>query len=151
LTTTHAIYDLRSHAYEQYGGPIKRQIDEVFANNDRQWTQRALTQLPLLDSFIKESQRLHALSATLSSRYVSPAEGYTLKTQSPLDPDLYFAQGTQLATPLWGVHMDADHYPEPFKFDGFRFAKDEAPSSIPSDKFMAFGHGQFVNFSETAI
>jgi len=144
LTYTHVIYDLISHPKSEYVEPIMQQIHEVLAKHGGQWSAQALGELRLLDSFVKESQRLHPIVMVMGVRKVMPAEGYTF-SPSPVDPGskpIHLHQGTQLYYPAWGVHTDPDIYPDPESFQGFRFAQDEVPSSQPNDKFMSFGCGR---------
>jgi hypothetical protein len=52
---THALFDLASHP--QYLKPLREEVDEVIRQEG--WSKVALDQMRKLDSFIKESQRLH--------------------------------------------------------------------------------------------
>ncbi|OBT75677.1 hypothetical protein VF21_05186 [Pseudogymnoascus sp. 05NY08] len=144
ITLTHCIHDLVSHPPSIYADPILEQARSVLASNNGVWTTQALSSLPLLDSFIKESQRLHPIGQLLSQRKVLDPKGVTLMPSEGFEGarpvHLPFGAVTQM--PLHGIHMDAGLYEEPGEFKGFRFAGDKVASSQPSDRFMSFGHGK---------
>jgi cytochrome P450 len=52
---THALFDLASSP--EYLHPLREEAEEVIKRAG--WTKAAVDQMPKLDSFIKESQRLH--------------------------------------------------------------------------------------------
>ena len=55
---THALFDLASSP--EYLHPLREEAEEVIEREG--WTKAALDQMPKLDSFIKESLRLHPLA-----------------------------------------------------------------------------------------
>jgi len=61
---THALFDLASSP--EYFRPLREEAEEVI--NREGWTKAALDQMPKLDSFIKESQRLHPLAICKSTK-----------------------------------------------------------------------------------
>jgi len=104
----------------------------------------ALAELNLLDSFIKESQRLHPIGLGLGGRKVMTPGGYTLSA-SPSHPGskpIHIPQGENLLYPCIGIHTDPDIYPDPETFQGFRFAQDAVASGHPTEHFMSFGSGR---------
>ena len=54
---THALFDLASSP--EYLHPLREEADEVIQREG--WTKAAVDRMPKMDSFIKESQRLHPL------------------------------------------------------------------------------------------
>lgn len=48
--------------------------------------------------------------------------------------------GTPVIIPIWGIHYDAQYFPEPEKFDPERFS-DDRKNSIPKCAYMPFGEG----------
>ena len=143
ITLTHCIHDLVSHPPTMYADPILTQARSVLASHNGIWTTQALSALPLLDSFIKESQRLHPIGQLLSQRKVLDPAGVTLQPTQGFEgaKPVHLPYGAVTQMPLHGIHMDAGVYEEPKQFKGFRFAEDKVPSSQPSDRFMSFGHG----------
>jgi hypothetical protein len=146
ITLTHCIHDLVSHPPSLYTNPILSQARAALAANNGVWTTQALSSLTLLDSFIKESQRLHPIGQLLSQRKVLDPKGVTLMPSEGFagakPVHLPFGAVTQM--PLHGIHMDGGVYEEPGEFRGFRFKGDKVASSQPSDRFMSFGHGMCI-------
>ncbi|OBT51333.1 hypothetical protein VE04_08542 [Pseudogymnoascus sp. 24MN13] len=142
ITLTHCIHDLVSHPPSLYASPILEQARAVLAANDGVWTTQALSALPLLDSFIKESQRLHPIGQLLSQRKVLDPKGVVLMPSEGFEgaKPVYLPYGAVTQMPLLGVHMDGGFYEDAREFRGFRFAEDKVARSQPSDRFMSFGH-----------
>ncbi|KFY89950.1 hypothetical protein V498_06241 [Pseudogymnoascus sp. VKM F-4517 (FW-2822)] len=144
ITLTHCIHDLVSHPPALYANPILTQARSVLATHNGVWTTQALSALPLLESFIKESQRLHPVGQLLSQRKVLDPAGVTLYPAEGFEgaEPIHLPYGAVTQMPTHGIHMDGGVYEEPRVFRGFRFAGDKVPSSQPSDRFMSFGHGK---------
>ncbi|OAF55495.1 hypothetical protein VC83_07705 [Pseudogymnoascus destructans] len=144
ITLTHCIHDLVSHPPSLYADRILEQARAVLAGNNGVWTTQALSSLPLLDSFIKESQRLHPVGQLLSQRKVLDPKGVTLQPSEGFGgaKPVHLPFGTVTQMPLHGIHMDEGVYEDARTFRGFRFAEDRVASSQPSDRFMSFGHGK---------
>ncbi|OBT66800.1 hypothetical protein VE03_04114 [Pseudogymnoascus sp. 23342-1-I1] len=144
ITLTHCIHDLVSHPPSMYADPILAQAHAVLAAHNGVWSTQALSALPLLDSFVKESQRLHPVGQLLGQRKVLEKGGVTLVPSEGFEGagPVYLPYGAVTQMPVHGVHMDGGVYEEPRAFRGFRFAGDRVASSQPSDRFMSFGHGK---------
>ena len=54
---THALFDLLSHL--EYLQPLREEVEEIIQREG--WTKSAVDQMYKIDSFIKESQRLHPI------------------------------------------------------------------------------------------
>ena len=146
LTFSQVLFDLVSHPRARYIVPIIAQIREVLSDNEGMWNVKALGQLKLLDSFIKESQRLHPIQLTISGRNVLPKDGHTFRPAKSdfMAESLHVPQDAIVELPLWGVHQDPENYRSPETFDGFRFAQDSTPPGQLSDKFLPFGLGKII-------
>ncbi|KAE8317069.1 cytochrome P450 [Aspergillus transmontanensis] len=105
------------------------------------WKKPTLYKLKLMDSVLKESQRLKPISV-VSMRRVATAD---LK----LSDGTYIPKGTFLAVSsdrMW----DSEIYPNPLEFDGYRFLKlrevpgHETSAQVvsPSPEHMGFGFGR---------
>ena len=105
LSLTYALDDLCN--YPQY---IELLRDELKTCNV---TEEKLESLPLLDSFLKESARLH------------PSDSISVR-RKVLQP-FTFSDGTTLSVgdvacvPLQAIMRDPSNYPDSLRFDGFRF------------------------------
>jgi hypothetical protein len=145
-TLTQLLHDVVSHDPSIYAIPIANQARSVLAANNGVWSTKALGELTLLDSFIKESQRLHSIGLTLPSRKVMAPGGITLSPSPSAAAhgakDVFVPHGAILQFPSYAVDTDLGNYADPFEFEGFRHAETPTPSSSPSDTFLAFGHGK---------
>ncbi|KAJ7445896.1 cytochrome P450 [Mycena latifolia] len=110
---TGALYDLAT--YPEHLLPLREEAERVVAAEG--WSKDALAHMHKLDSFIRESQRLHAVSAlTMTRKVVAPA-GFT------------FADGTTIpcgafvSIPGSALQYDPGNYERPDVFDGFRFSR----------------------------
>jgi hypothetical protein len=155
MTFTQVVHDLVGHALSDYRDPLLAEIRKTQERNGGVWNLKSLGELRLLDSFIKESQRLHPVGMLLASRLIVPSAGYTFgatneKGSEKREP-IHLSQGTMVQLPTYGVHTDPEIYPSPLTFQGFRFAQDAIASSQPSDKFLSFGHGMWSKFWPACI
>jgi cytochrome P450 family 9 len=56
------------------------------------------------------------------------------------DPPLELQPGDTIFIPIYGLHHDPDHFPDPERFDPERFS-DENKSSINPLAYLPFGSG----------
>ncbi|KAK1465171.1 ent-kaurene oxidase [Colletotrichum melonis] len=105
------------------------------------WTKAALFNMKLLDSVIKEAQRLKpTTSATMNRKATS---------QVKLPGGLVLEKGDRCMADL-GSMVDPDVYPDPLEFDGYRFFRMRGDPKMDSKahlvstsvSHMGFGHGQ---------
>lgn len=146
------LLDIICNPRTQYVEPMLAQIREVLARNGGEWNHNTLAELTLLDSFIKESQRLRPMGYFLSGRKVMEVDGYTFHQNSSmgLEP-FHLPQGSNTQLPVFAINTDPDNYSNPETFQPFRFAEDKVPSSQPNDKFLSFGYGEFINAVSEAV
>lgn len=73
----HAVFDLLSH--QEYIQPLREEVEEVLQSEG--WTKSAIDQMHKIDSFVKESQRLHPSGFRQSFLYVTElrTDGYELQ------------------------------------------------------------------------
>ncbi|KAJ6629856.1 cytochrome P450 [Mycena sp. CBHHK59/15] len=159
---TQALYHLA--ASPEYVQPLRAEL--AAAVRDAGWSKEALSRCVLLDSFLRESQRVNGVSAINMNRMVVAPAGITLADGTHLP------RGSFVAAATYATHHDDDNYEQAETFDGFRFARmrtgggedaahtpsDDAahtpgdgaaqqPSSkyqmaAPDAKFLAFGLGK---------
>ncbi|KAF2967330.1 hypothetical protein GQX73_g6256 [Xylaria multiplex] len=147
VTSTFTVQDLGRHP--EYVKYLRAELQEQYGGFER--TGKGL---PLLDSFIKESARQHPIESMSTRR----------RAMRPFQ----FSDGTKLevgdwaCTPVHAINHDSTHYPDPFRFNGFRFVRPEVlekatikvdadasqsePSAITevSDKWQFWGTGRMA-------
>ncbi|KAK0516452.1 hypothetical protein JMJ35_001055 [Cladonia borealis] len=137
MTLTNALYDLCEHV--DY-------IDVLRDELGRCTMEGRPNDLPLMDSFLKESARLHpADTVSMRRKALSP---YTFKD------GLHIPTGSWVCAPSRAMMRDPANYVNPASFDGFRFVDkttmDRHACSITSiskytdtePKFLFWSHGR---------
>jgi len=137
--------------------PLREEVEEVIQREG--WTKAAIDQMPILDSFIKESQRLHPLSISKPMSYIAyshEVNAFSVSMPRKVLNDHTFTDGTKVprgatvAVALESVHMNEEIYPDVFTFDPFRFVKLKEQDTTErrfdivttSNDSLAFGHGR---------
>ncbi|KAH9831044.1 Cytochrome-P450 [Teratosphaeria destructans] len=122
-TTSEAINLALKHLCEhsEYVQPLRDEIIEIIG--ERGWSKASLSQLSLMDSFLKESQRHSRGLATLNRIATS---------DTALSNGLFIRKGTRMA--LLNGCMDPKFYDSPTSFDAYRF--------VPSRQAQAAARGQ---------
>ncbi|KAJ7792591.1 cytochrome P450 [Mycena leptocephala] len=143
-TLTSALYDLA--AYPEHIDPMREEVQRVIAEDG--WTKAAIGKMHKVDSFLRESQRLHIVEPLTLARKVVAPEGFTFTDGTTIP------YGSYLSVSGMAIHYDEDNYTLASQFDGFRFArlrdersKDERSAFnyhmvSTSDEYLAFGHGR---------
>ncbi|KGO40364.1 Cytochrome P450, E-class, group I [Penicillium expansum] len=121
----------------EYIAPLREEIDRIFSGMGP--TVPACDGMVLMDSFLKECQRLHPPSALSAHRVcisdLKLSNGVTLK------------QGSHVAVPSGIIQRRSEHYANPDAFDGFRFVKRAAAGAKNSrlvdlgPDYLVFGMG----------
>ncbi|PQE33517.1 ent-kaurene oxidase protein [Rutstroemia sp. NJR-2017a WRK4] len=144
MTFNHVLYDILGHDKNVYAKRLREEIRETRKRHGGVWTREALGELRLLDSFLKESQRMHPLAYTLGSRKVVRGEGVRVRVGKgeEQEKEIHIKKGERIEMCVWAVHMDPENWDEPKVFKGFRHAESAVPSAMPSEKFMSFGFGR---------
>jgi cytochrome P450 len=106
-----SLYDLASKP--EYIQPLREEILAALKESDGIFTKDALYSCKLLDSFVKESQRLNPISLVIGKRILTRPVDLTDGTHLPA--------GTIVAVPSEAVNHDPENYPDPERFDGYRF------------------------------
>ncbi|KAF3396875.1 Cytochrome P450 monooxygenase paxP [Talaromyces pinophilus] len=139
MGVTHALYDLC--AMPEYIPILREEVETVLTEHGG-WTLAALNAMRKLDSFLKESQRMNHPGLFSFNRKV-------LK-QITLSDGTRLERGTFVSVPTYCIARDAEYYPSPLTFDGFRFSRLRESSAEDSNKHqftstgpanLAFGYG----------
>ncbi|EJD49256.1 cytochrome P450 [Auricularia subglabra TFB-10046 SS5] len=148
VTFTFALYHLAAHP-EEYQEPIRREAQAVLAEHG--WTKTGIDHLHMLDSFLRESQRVHGIGAVAMDR--KAMRDFTFSDGSVIK------KGQVVTAAARDIHHDPAVYSNPERFDGFRFYSrdssdvadfgggDGDPASATrmtstSVNFLAFGSGR---------
>jgi cytochrome P450 len=137
--------------------PLREEVEEIIQREG--WTKAAIDQMSKLDSFIKESQRLHPLSIRKPMSYVvssQKVDSFSVAMQRVAIKDHTFTDGTKVprgttvAVALDSVHLNEKIYADALTFDPFRFVKLKEQDATgrkfdmvtTSNDSLAFGHGR---------
>ncbi|RYP60188.1 hypothetical protein DL770_010048 [Monosporascus sp. CRB-9-2] len=135
-TTCQALLDICE--YPEVAEQLRQEIIEVLSEGG--WAKTSLYKLKLMDSFLKEGQRLHPMAAASMNRYV--------------EKDIELSDGTILPkgsrVMVASSYMDPTIYSDPERFDAARFLHmRQRPGQENSWQFVTttpahllFGHGQ---------
>ncbi|KAM6495657.1 Cytochrome P450 [Amanita muscaria] len=135
---TFVLYELATRP--EYVQPMREEVEAIV--REEGWSKESISKLHKLDSFIKEAMRL------------SPFGSFGMMRKALKDFKLsdgtVVPAGSLLTIPLLAMHTDANTYPDPDTFDGFRFDKlreqeaDNAKHQLVSldSSYFAFGHGR---------
>ncbi|KAL3462037.1 cytochrome P450 [Aspergillus heterothallicus] len=151
FTLQNAILDLASmDPSDGVVGLLREECRSVLAKSGSTlWTYEAVKKLRLLDSTVRESMRLTPFANLGIPRTVVHPDGLVLRQGSKdnVESEVHIPQGTMLALPMAALQRDETLYPDPDRFDVFRFThgKDNkgARSALAVDEgFLGFGFGQ---------
>ncbi|KAK5636070.1 hypothetical protein RRF57_011782 [Xylaria bambusicola] len=81
------------------------------------YTDKALGNMPLMDSLIREINRVYPTGAITCARTVTNTEGFLFHD------GLHLPQGTKIAVPALAIQTDAEHFNDPLTVDAFRFSR----------------------------
>ena len=125
-----AAYCLATHPEVQEA--VHDEIDEVLERHGGQLTYEAVGEMSHLDRVISETLRLYPPGSRMerqsSKEYTLPGTNVTLPC------------GTIVQMPIFAVHHDPDHFPDPLRFDPDRFLPEEKEKRHPC-AYMPFGSG----------
>ena len=102
-------------AYPQYIHELRDEIRTVLADHGGVFTSAAMQAMKKLDSFIKETMRLHPGGPASFQRKVN--KSFTLSNGQVIPA------GVVIAIPSAAICHDPDVFPDPHKFDPWRFSR----------------------------
>jgi len=137
---THCIFDIALHP--QFIPAIREEINDAL-KQEGGWSKTAVDKMLKLESFIKESQRLHPHRIVTCSRKAQ--QDFTFSN------GIVVPKGTEVAVPLLSLSMDDNHFASAQEFDGLRFYSPDKnvpanrlSSATASPPLMGFGYGRHV-------
>ncbi|KAJ1327027.1 ent-kaurene oxidase [Microdochium nivale] len=92
---------------------VRKEAQRVLDENDGIMSTQALQQMKLLDSIMRESQRMNPTGVSKFWRRL--VEPLTLKDGTT------FPKGSTIAVPHFSVNHDPKYYPDPYRFNPYRF------------------------------
>ncbi|CAI6227314.1 unnamed protein product [Periconia digitata] len=141
------ILDIHSSPYSaEILAGLKEECTRVSAEHGGFHTSAAVDALKRCDSVLRESMRVSDVQVTNIFRDVTAGE-------IDLGNNLRVGPGVRMLFPTQDIHMDPDNYPDPKKFDAFRFSRPFENADIkaegeqlliatPTPTFMPFGYGR---------
>ncbi|KAL5364135.1 putative P450 monooxygenase [Aspergillus floccosus] len=141
ICLTQVLFDLAAHP--EYVEPLRNELEAALQadpHQDGRLHNTNVGKLSIMDSFIRESQRMNPPGLVTMLRHVTSPSGLRLSTGHVIP------QGTVVGV---SNHMVTQSYPDPDTFDGFRFHKmRQQPGHEIRHQFVAtgpdalsFGHG----------
>ncbi|KAJ7780167.1 cytochrome P450 [Mycena maculata] len=139
-TIGHLLFDLAANP--SYLQPLREEVEAIV--NEEGWTKVSMGKMHKVDSFLRESQRLHGIGTQSLGRKVVKPDGFTFSDGTTLP------NGTYVHATTWSLHHDPELYSNPDVFDGFRFANLRNAEEVGAAKhqavttsldYLAFGHG----------
>ncbi|KAF9886981.1 hypothetical protein FE257_010722 [Aspergillus nanangensis] len=119
---------------------IVDEIEHTMAECQGQWTLQEVAKMKRLDSFMKESQRVHPIGFITAQRIA--VKSHTFKD------GFHLPRGVIFQFPADAVHHDPEIYPNPDEFDGDRFLRlretvdpNRFHFASVSDTMLGFGAG----------
>ncbi|KAL0574345.1 hypothetical protein V5O48_007607 [Marasmius crinis-equi] len=137
---THALINLCKHP--EYIEPLRKEIEDAIEKEG--WTKAAMGRMRMLDSFLKESQRVSSSGAGMFS-----VNRLTLK-EFVFSNGTVLPAGTVIGTSPSALHFDETTYSNPFEFDGLRSYREREKEGesikhqmvTPGVNYIAFGVGK---------
>jgi cytochrome P450 len=97
---------------------LREEAERVYREEGGQWTKAGLSRMYRMDSAIRESQRVSAISLTFVTKKVMAKEGITTPE------GVHLEYGTLVGCPWLPAAYDADIYDKPEVYDAFRFSRE---------------------------
>lgn len=151
LTATNAFYNIAAHP--ELVPELRQEIQTVLGEHGNRFTSPALQKMKKLDSFLKETLRLHPNAMVSFRRKV--LKPITLSSGQKIPA------GVILEVPHYAVSHDEETFPEPEKFDGLRFYRMRERSETFNSKLgggskstssvESAAHNQFVSVSPNSL
>lgn len=122
--------DIQERLYQE----VKKANDKL---NGEPLTYETLQEMKYMDMVVSEMLRRWPLAATNERIVTKP---YVLQSFDGTSSKVQLNVGDGIWIPTYALHMDAQYFPNPEKFDPERF-NDENKSSIRSGTYLPFGIG----------
>ncbi|KAH8251895.1 hypothetical protein KR038_010701, partial [Drosophila bunnanda] len=128
-TASFTIFELAQ--YPELLQRLQTEVDETLAQNGGQITYDALQKMEFLELCVLETMRKYPGLPILNRECT---QDYTVPETNHVIP-----KGTPVVISLYGIHRDAEYFPDPEKYDPYRFSEERR--NYDSTGFMPFGEG----------
>lgn len=128
-TMSYCLYELAQNA-EIQDKARKNVMDSIKKHGSL--TYEAMQDMQYIDQCINESLRMYPPASSLTR---SVSKDYKLPNSSVILP-----KGITLIVPVYAIHRDPEHYPDPERYDPDRFTPDQVAKRNPYC-FLPFGEG----------
>ncbi|XP_077296726.1 cytochrome P450 9e2-like [Arctopsyche grandis] len=116
---------------------LRDEVDQAAEANGGKLDYDTIHSLSYLDMIFSETLRLYPPALTVQRLCTKP---YVLPPSDPKGQPFEVPLGMTVIIPIYSLHMDPEHFPEPEKFDPERF-NDENKSKIKKFTYLPFGEG----------
>ncbi|KAL9707998.1 hypothetical protein quinque_011516 [Culex quinquefasciatus] len=127
---TYTLYELAMNREAQE--KARKCVLDIFAANGGQLTYESVANMGYLDQCISETLRKHPPVAILER---NADKDYRIP-----DTDLVIAKGRKIMVPIFAMHHDAEHFPDPEAYKPERFSPEEVAQRDPYC-YLPFGEG----------
>ncbi|KAH8375795.1 hypothetical protein KR200_008488 [Drosophila serrata] len=128
-TASFTIFELAQ--YPELLQRLQTEVDETLAKNGGEITYDALQKMEFLELCVQETMRKYPGLPILNRECT---QDYTVPETNHVIP-----KGTPVVISLYGIHRDPEYFPDPEKYDPYRFS--EESRNYDSTGFMPFGEG----------
>ena len=143
----------------EYVEPLRHDVETAVAEEG--WTKAGIDKMHKIDSFVRETQRLDnldwcpfyspGLTSATNALFILVTVNRLAMRPFTFSNGITIPAGTLVSAPSGVIHKDEELYPNPEKFDGFRFvklrelnvgaaARQQAFSTTPDH--LTFGYGR---------
>nr|WCC58103.1 cytochrome P450 [Pharsalia antennata] len=129
-------------AYELAANPdiqnkLREEVRTTLEECEGKLTYEALLKMNYMDMVVSEALRKWPIALATDRVCTKP---YTIQPTRPDEKPLYLEKGEVLWLPIYGMHHDPEHFPDPERFDPERFS-DENKGKIKPYTYFPFGLG----------
>ncbi|XP_069687372.1 cytochrome P450 9e2-like [Periplaneta americana] len=114
---------------------VRQEVDDVLKKYGGELTFDGLQEMTYLDMAVNESLRLYPPGTVLLKKCTKP-----FRLETPSGGSFELEAGTPVAVPLYAIHRDPQHFPDPMRFDPERFTE-ENKKARHRQTFFPFGDG----------
>ncbi|KAJ8973688.1 hypothetical protein NQ317_013393 [Molorchus minor] len=116
---------------------LREEVYETLEECGGKLTYEGLTKMKYMDMVVSECLRKWPVPVVTDRVCTKP---YTIEPKLPKEQPLHLKKGDLLWIPMYAIHHDPQHYPDPERFDPERFS-DENKKNIKPYTYLPFGLG----------